>query len=132
MHPSRLADPGPSPPVFRVVDAAPRLQQRNYPCVARVPLPKIAGGRRDDEGRVDFDGDSWTEVTGSALMFARRSDLDALRFGVKYPGQNGFYWWDGSITDDNVLDRDDAVDYVHAWLEHLFPTATGRIEIFER
>ena len=134
IHPSRFFDPDPAAATpFRVLARArtPRGEQV-FACVARVPMPARAGGRRDNQGRLDFDGDSWTDVTGSALMFARRGDPQAPRFGVKYPGSKEYSWWDGTSSGDNILAGDDAAPHVRAWLEHLFPAAAGRIEVFAR
>lgn len=134
IHPSRFAGPdlGAATP-FRVVGRAraPRGEQA-LACVARVPMPARAGGRRDDQGRLDFDGDSWTDVTGSALMFARRRNPDAPRFGAKWPGDKQYSWWNGTTSSENVLAGDDAAELVRAWLEHLFPAAVGRLEVFSR
>ncbi|QNI09784.1 MULTISPECIES: hypothetical protein [Mycobacterium] len=95
-------------------------------------MPADAGGRRDGAGRLDFDGPNWTAVTGSALMFARRADPQARCFGTKYPGRKEFSWWDGTVSVDNILDSDAAIEHVRVWLEHLFPRAAGHIEIREQ
>ena len=133
MHPSRFADPAPAAGTpFRVITRAGPRREQVYPCVARVPMPARAGGRRDSKGRLDFDGDSWIDVTGSVLMFARRTDPDAPRFGTKYPGHKEFSWWDGTTSTENILLGDDAAEHVRAWLEHLFPSAAGRLEVSAR
>ena len=134
IHPSRFTDSDPAAGTpFRVVTRAraPRGEQV-FACVARVPMPARAGGRRDSKGRLDFDGDSWIDVIGSALMFARRSNPKAPRFGTKYPGHNEYSWWDGTTSADNILAGDAAVEHVRAWLGHLFPAAAGRLEVFTR
>lgn len=135
MHRSRFVDPDPAAGTsFRVVARArtSRGGEQVFACVARVPMPSRAGGRRDNTGRVDFDGDSWTDVTGSALMFVRRDNPQAPRFGVKYPGSKEYSWWDGTSSVENILAGDDAVEHVRAWLEHVFPDAAGPIEVFAR
>jgi hypothetical protein len=134
IHPSRFmsSEPAVATP-FRVIAPVRRRRgEQVFTCVARVPMPVRAGGRRDKKGRLDFDGDSWSEVTGSALMFARRTNPQAPRIGAKYPRRKSYSWWDGSTSADNILAGDDAAEHVRCWLEHVFPTAAGRIEVFAR
>ena len=95
-------------------------------------MAKRAGGRRDLKGRLDFDGDTWAEVAGSALMFARRRNPAAPRIGIKYPGRKRYSWWDGTTSVENRLTGEAAAQHVRAWLEHLFPDAVGRIAVSAR
>ncbi|MDD4866841.1 MAG: hypothetical protein PHQ28_06905 [Mycobacterium sp.] len=131
IHPNRFGDPQrASATPFRVVGRAKeRPADEQFACVARVPMAKRAGGRRDTKGRLDFDGDTWTEVAGSALMFARRRDPKAPRIGIKLPGRKHYSWWDGTTTAENLLVGEGAAQYVRVWLEHLFPGAAGRITV---
>jgi hypothetical protein len=87
---------------------------QEFACIARVPMPKRAGGRRDPKGRLDFDGDTWSEVAGSALMFARRRNRKAPRIGIKYPGCKHYSWWDDTTSIDDRLTGDRAVEHVKA------------------
>jgi hypothetical protein len=133
IHPSRFADPQRTAVTpFRVVGRAKARRDHEFICVARVPMAKRAGGRRDPKGRLDFDGDTWSEVAGSALMFARRRNPDAPRIGIKYPGRKRYSWWDGTTSFENRLTGEDAAQHVQAWLENLFPAAAGRIAVSTR
>jgi hypothetical protein len=136
IHPSRFTAQvagrvAPTP--FRVTARTrTRRADQEFACIARVPMPKRAGGRRDLKGRLDFDGDTWSEVAGSALMFARRRNPKAPRIGIKYPGRKHYSWWDDATSIDDRLTGDQAAEHVKAWLEHLFPAAAGRITVDTR
>lgn len=136
IHPSRFTTQGSGRAAatpFRVTTRVrARRGEHDFACIARVPMPKRAGGRRDLKGRLDFDGDTWAEVAGSALMFARAQNPDAPRIGIKYPDCKHYSWWDGTTSVDDRLTGDGATEHVRAWLEELFPSAAGRITVDTR
>lgn len=136
IHPSRFGAQGSGRAAatpFRVTARVrARRDENDFACIARVPMPKRLGGRRDLKGRLDFDGDTWAEVAGSALAFARLQNPDAPRIGIKHPGRNHYSWWDGSTSVEDRLVGHCAVEHVKAWLEEIFPSAAGRITVAAR
>jgi hypothetical protein len=90
-------------------------------CVARVTLPRKLSHLADADGTVTFGGYDWLFVVGAAHTFARvYTDIEVPRpFGFTDRGQ--WYWWDGTTSDESILDGPDAADYIKEYFGRLFP-----------
>lgn len=114
------------------VPAGTERPDMNLPCVIVLPLPTRYARRRVATGEVVFAEDSWREIAGPALLLARSVDPDVPRFGIKLPGEAQWQWWDGTATDDHILERDNAAEYLQPWLERIYPDATAPIKVIDQ
>jgi len=90
-------------------------------CLARVALPPELAEQADLDGSLTFGGLDWSFVVAAARTFARtHTAVDVPPpFGYKRFGQ--WWWWDGTVSDESILEGPDAVTYVEEYLERLFP-----------
>lgn len=101
-------------------------------CILVLPLPERYRRRRTKDGLVVFGDSSWGLVVASAHGLAQSVDKDAPRFGIKYPWDEQYQWWDGASTDEDRRAGADAADYIRPWLERIFPDATGPMQIIDQ
>lgn len=97
----------------------PRLP--NEACEARITLPQNLSHLADPDGCVVFAGPSWWFVLGAARTFARNHIGGSIPppFGFK---DRGKWWrWDGTISDESVLEGSAAIEHVRGYLDRLFP-----------
>jgi hypothetical protein len=76
----------------------------------------------DSDGSIIFGGRDWWFVVGAARTFARTHVTPDVPppFGFKRSGQ--WSWWDNTTTEESILDRPDAIEYVREYLDRLFPS----------
>lgn len=101
------------------------------PCVVVLPLPARYRRRRTVEGNVVFSAANWWSVAASAFGFAQTVDPDVPRFGIKFPDDDFYRWWDGTSEEDRLAGPD-ASDYLRPWLERIYPDATAPIQIIDQ
>ena len=111
---------------------APYVPDMSKPCVLVLPLPKRYPRLRTAQGHVVFDDGDWWSVVGSAFLFAKNLDPALPRFGIKYPRDPKYYWWDETSSEEDRLAGPDAVDFIRPWIERIYPDATGPIELIDQ
>ena len=102
------------------------------PCVVVLPLPKRYRRRRTAEGNIVIEGDTWWEAVGTLQALAATVDETAPSFGIKFPWEPLYRWWDGTTTAEDLLAGPDAAEWVKLWLEHIYPDATGPIQVIDQ
>ncbi|CAM3303880.1 hypothetical protein TSHO111613_16835 [Tsukamurella hominis] len=101
------------------------------PCLAVLPLPQRYRRRRTADGNIVIEGDSWWEVVGTVLALAATVDPAAAEFGIKFPWEEHYRWWDGTTTAEDLLAGPAAAALITPWLEQIFPDATGSFELID-
>ena len=108
---------------FRAVSpAAPRREIE--PFKARIKLAQQWSRFADADGTVTFTGDSWRFVIGVARIFIRSEVGADVPPPFGYQDRGKWFWWDGTTTDESILDGPQAMDYVREYLELMFPGAS--------
>jgi hypothetical protein len=85
-------------------------------------------GVGDPDGSVTFEGSNWSFVVGAARSFTRTYGQEPLLGPFGFRDRGRFWWWDGTSTEDSILEAVDAPAHVRAYLHGLFPGA-GAVEL---
>lgn len=116
---------------YRSVARAPSANADRPRCVARVMLPPQMRHRGDPDGSVTFRASTWRSVVAGARSVAEDFGNSELLppFGFKDRARGpGWFWWDGTRTEHNILETADAQAHVRRYLEGLFP-GCGAIDL---